>query len=184
MNVYVINMDKDKERMDFMSKQLTDEGIVFPRYPAVVGSAVDGNVLRKWHHPLLQWLHNGRVLRIPEIGCAMSHLLLYKRFIEQSDEPCICVLEDDMKVTPYLKKWIVYLDGKVDAEDCSIRLLSTGCDDLSEVFHVEKTKRETCAGAYVITRAAAQRILELNVPIIKPIDIWEYWRTRGGGGVI
>ena len=97
---FVINLDKDTKRMEFMKHQLDTLGITFERH-----SAIDG---RK--HTLQPGEYNeamaikegGHALRLGELGCAISHAQVVS-YIVKNKVPYTLVLEDDVRLPDEFK---------------------------------------------------------------------------------
>lgn len=84
--VYVINLEKDKERLEFISTQLKALNIEFQRFEAVDGSSIK-NDLRLTTHCSSNCPDGLK-------GCAISHRTLWETMIE-NDYKNILILEDD-----------------------------------------------------------------------------------------
>lgn len=84
--VYVINLDRDTERLQKMTEQLTRLNIEFTRFPAVLGSQVKTS-----HHltdMCLKYCTDGIK------GCAMSHKTIWEDMIKHNYKH-VLILEDD-----------------------------------------------------------------------------------------
>jgi glycosyl transferase family 25 len=94
-SIYLINLDRDGDRLALMTKQLSDLGLTFDRIRAIYG--LD---MQDWLHPYFLNAH-GEVasdLRLGEVGCYASHLHVMLRVI-QDKRPAL-VLEDDLEIEP------------------------------------------------------------------------------------
>lgn len=92
---FVINLDKDTDRLDFISKQFTDLGMEFERLPAVLGKTYD---FSKEYIPELCLEKNGKLMNIGELGCALSHKRVWEKVVfEKLDFALVC--EDDIRIT-------------------------------------------------------------------------------------
>lgn len=88
---FLINLDKDQERLDFMSNQLFNSGIFFGRISAIYGKEYKGE---EYDEKLAIKL-NGFPLMKSEVGCALSHKRCYEKFLESDLKYCL-ILEDDV----------------------------------------------------------------------------------------
>lgn len=88
---YLINLEKDQERLDFMSKQLLNLNISFQRISGIYGEEYFGPEYNKD----LAVKSNRREMTKGEIGCALSHKKCYQKFLA-SDFPYCLILEDDV----------------------------------------------------------------------------------------
>ena len=93
--VFVINLDRDKDRLAFMARQLDALGLAWERFPAVLGIAVPDE-LRAWF-----FTPEGApspALTPGEIGVYASHLSAHRRLLA-SDFDAALVFEDDVEET-------------------------------------------------------------------------------------
>ncbi len=93
MEIFVINLDRRPDRLEFIQQQLQNLNLSFTRISAVDGKQVDEDEIpfdRKKFY-----LSAKREITPGEIGCAMSHRAIFKRMIDQSI-PYALVLEDDV----------------------------------------------------------------------------------------
>lgn len=94
MKTYVINLDKDKDRLSFISEHLDSFGLAWERIPAIYGKDYKGNEYNEEE----AFKKNGRALSQGELGCALSHKRAYQKFLETSEEYAL-ILEDDVTFT-------------------------------------------------------------------------------------
>ncbi|MFP4793960.1 glycosyltransferase family 25 protein [Pasteurella multocida] len=124
-----------------------------------------------------------RPLTIGEIGCAMSHLLIYKMILEQNIDKAI-ILEDDAIVSqefehivldslnkvPNTVDILFYEHGKAKTYFCQKNLI----EGYRLVHYRTPSKRSkrtiTRATAYLITQEGANKLLKLAYPIRMPAD--------------
>jgi GR25 family glycosyltransferase involved in LPS biosynthesis len=90
-DIYVINLDKDTERLKKITKNLDQTN--FKRIPGIYGG--HENFV---NHPDI--FFTSRYL-VPKstIGCTLSHRLAMTTFLEESDKPYVVILEDDAEPT-------------------------------------------------------------------------------------
>lgn len=93
MKAYIINLDKDKDRFDFMEDQMKRLGIDFIRIEGVYGKDYRG----KDYNSEKSKIKNGKDLSSAELGCSLSHRLAWQIFLESGDRYGI-IMEDDIKV--------------------------------------------------------------------------------------
>jgi glycosyl transferase family 25 len=154
--IYVINLDRDAERLASIRDNLDRLGLRFERLPAVMGKDVP-----EWEKlvdlPTYAWRNRLDVPRAGEVGCYLSHLKAMETFLK-TDAPW-CVIHSGMPV----KK----------------RELAGGH---KLVAHLTRT---TSSAAYVVNRRAAESLLRSMLPITEQVDHaldrpWETGlRTRG-----
>jgi glycosyl transferase family 25 len=87
--IYIINLEKDSDRLEYMKKQCDKYNINFQRSIAVNGKNIQKTVKK---------------LRKNQLGCAMSHLNIYKEIVQLNLDK-VLILEDDVTLT----QWIIKL---------------------------------------------------------------------------
>ncbi|MEM9319686.1 MAG: glycosyltransferase family 25 protein [Pseudomonadota bacterium] len=174
--VYLINLDKDRARLEAATAELARAGTSWQRIPAVngrllsaeeVAAVYDGKANRRYaRHPLTG----------PEIGCYLSHLRAWAA-IRASGQPGGVVLEDDIRISgdlPATLRALAADDGTWDIaklfsfrHDVTLlheRSLAPGLR-LGTPYRVPSTTL-----AYAIRAEAAHRLLRLSQPFFRPID--------------
>ena len=92
MKIFVINLEKDNDRLDYMANSFSKFNFQdWERIDAVYGK----------HLPDLQ--KYGKILTPSQIGCYLSHLKAYRQIIEQNLEYGV-ILEDDVTLTEWFPK--------------------------------------------------------------------------------
>ncbi len=176
MKVYVINLEAAHERLAFMTKQLGEAGVAFERFPAVVGSALSEEELRRLGAPLLQRLFMGRKLLSGEIGCALSHMRIWEKIIKEGHE-LACILEDDVTLLEGFTKQLAFIEKTLDVRENVVCVLWAGEQGGESRLCPYEEPYYACG--YVITRRAAEFLLACLTPIVMPCDNWCTWRTFG-----
>ena len=96
--IYVINLDRDTERMDSIRANLEGLGLPFERLSAVMGKNVP-----EWEKLVdmsaYAWRNRLDTPRAGEVGCYLSHLKAMETFL-RTDAPWCVILEDDVEVLP------------------------------------------------------------------------------------
>ena len=186
--IYVINLDRDIERLNSVRANLSSLDLAFERLPAVMGKDVP-----EWQKfvdlPTYAWRNRMDSPRAGEVGCDLSHLKAMETFL-RTDAPWCVILEDDVEVLPACAAVLRTLAEKDDWDLVKLynnhsgmpvrkRALSAGHQ---LVAHLTRT---TCSAAYVINRRAATCLLKSMLPITEQVDHaldrpWETGlRTRG-----
>ena len=73
MKVFVINLDKDKDRMASIDAQLKGLGVQYERISGVYAKNLPGQERKCFVNNFRWWCAVGRPISPAEIGCAMSH---------------------------------------------------------------------------------------------------------------
>lgn len=186
MNIYVVNLDRHPDRLASIEQQLTALGLSYFRVAAVDGSKLSQEELDQVYDPVLCKRSLGRELARGEIGCAMSHLSIYKQMVA-SQMPLACVLEDDAQLSEKLSQVLEaleYLGSEQEPVVCLLthvgRYTAWGAKTLSNTHHqICKTVHAFCAHGYLINLAAARQMLSNNALLKTPIDYWNNWSAKG-----
>ena len=173
MKVYVINLKRGVERRERISRRLQELSVDYEIVEAVDGAELSEHDKSNSVKRFVFWCHVGRGVLDGEIGCALSHAFIYKRFIEEQGRigvepmPCICILEDDAIVDDRFLETLAKIEDVVDPNKSEVVLLSN--HDGQSLF----------TDGYVITAPAAKAVLRANIPMRCPCDFWWLWQKRG-----
>lgn len=181
--IYVISLERAKERWDFMQQELKNLSLPYEKIQAVDGTQLSEkdlkNVDKKTYKSFFK--HEPE---LGTIGCYLSHKNVWQKFLDSEDEFAI-VLEDDVEfdqkllekvVSELIKKkrlWdIVSFELNHHGLPIKIKKIDNNylCSYLTNVKH---------SGAYIINRGAAKKFLSKIFPIKMPIDhyftrAWEF----------
>lgn len=179
MKTFVVNLKRSFDRRKYMQDLLKD----FP-YPWEFFEAVDGREIKN-----LSEVYNetkaihfyGKALTQGEVGCALSHLGIYKKMIDENIDKAL-IFEDDVI---FEKNFLTVFDIlKNISLHNDIILLGQLNDYLiknklgKKITNEHKIYRIFNSGygthAYLIDVVAAKKILELNFPVRMPADDWHY----------
>ena len=177
MKSYVINLDRNPDRLAAIGSQLLGQGIAFERIAAIDARHLSAEYLAEFRRrrPGMPWGHPG------QIGCFESHLCAW-RSIADGPEPHAAVFEDDVHVSDDLARYLgdASPPGRADIVRLEVStnriLLRSGLRGArdGEPWHgrVILPVRSTswCAGGYVISRDAADRLCRLPVEDHQPVD--------------
>ena len=172
-NAYVINLDRDVQRLDAVTRNLNTLGIPFKRIPGVVGKE-----LPNWESyvDLKTYAKRNRrsTPRPGEVGCYLSHLKALEAFL-QTNEPWCIILEDDAEILPECLGVINGLISKDDWDLVKLYNFHSGMPiktrrlSLSHNLVVHFTRTTSCA-AYAINRKASEKLTTALLPISEQID--------------
>jgi glycosyl transferase family 25 len=186
--IYVINLDRDRDRLKSISLNLASLGFNFERVPGVIGKEVT-DLQSLVNLQAYAWRNRRDDPRAGEVGCYLSHLKAMETFLK-TEAPWCVVLEDDVEVLPGC---VEVLRGLAEKDDWDLvklynnhsgtpvkkRALRAG---YRLVVHLTRT---TSSAAYIVNRRAAKTLLKSLLPISEQIDHaldrpWETGlRTRG-----
>lgn len=177
---FVINLDTEIERKSYMSQQLQALGMGFEIVSAVKGKALAPAVVGTVYDEQKTLAVQGKPLSLGEIGCALSHLSVYRRMIE-NDMPASLILEDDAQLNTDLSKVLQPLAKAITAETKPVVYLLTHlirykarpAQPIAPGYSRHPMVDACCAHGYLINKAAAKEMLQLFNPITYPIDAWK-----------
>lgn len=184
-NVFIINLERDKKRMEKMESLCNRESI---RYERV--EAIDGKKKEKYNDYITrpcQWLCTNGM-----IGCALSHYFLWKRVVDERIDK-VLVLEDDIFFIDGYKKifedaikelpkdWdLFYLgchglchkgDRKINIFMSLLHLIKNNGDCMSDKKHIFKPKFALTTHCYAITYDGCKKLLEHLNKVSYHIDV-------------
>lgn len=173
MKLYVINLDRSKDRLEHISKIFKDENLNFNRV-----SAVDGRALEEDEFQRLTTKRNWpKALTRTEVGCFLSHRKCLQ-LIAEGNDPYGAIFEDDIALSPnaavFLKNWDWIPENtdivKIDTAQtpCVVGPISK---TLEKGYHLAPLlNKHYCTGGYIISKSAAQKLYELTALVTAPID--------------
>ena len=171
--IYVINLDRDAERMASIRANLEALSLPFERLPAVMGKDVP-----EWEKlvdlPAYAWRNRLDTPRAGEVGCYLSHLKAMETFL-RTDAPWCVILEDDVEVLPACADVLRSLAEKDDWDLVKLFNFHSGLPvkkrALGSAHHlVAHLTRTTSSAAYVVNRRAAETLLKSMRPITEQVD--------------
>jgi len=95
--IFVINLDKDKKRLEYIKKQFSYYGYNdIERIPGILGKNLPD---KDEYMKKLSNFHNNRC---SAYGIAKSHMSIFKKMLDENINTAL-ILEDDIKLTPLIK---------------------------------------------------------------------------------
>ncbi len=181
MKAFVINLERNAERMAFMRGQLDRLGIPFERLNAIYGKGLSAAERRRDFARIRSFLAAGKRLSESEIGVALSHLGCYRRMIEEK-LPYALVFEDDVVLLDGFTEAVKRVEAFLDVSRAQIVVFSGYGVEGAERLPVEIRRERSlwCADAYCITLPAAQLIVKANYPVRTVADSFKRWRRFFG----
>jgi glycosyl transferase family 25 len=179
----VINMKKDKERLDYIKKQCQKANIKFERFNGIDGTKLNIDKLQKNKsieiHKNSFFNHNkqGRNSLKGSIGCALTHKAIWKQ-ITNSDKKNTLIFEDDVIIPKnFFKKFNSY--SKQIPNDWDIIFLGGvrifGKHITKNIIKAVPTPNNIMNNcglyAYIINKNSAQKLVKKSNPINNYIDI-------------
>jgi glycosyl transferase family 25 len=178
MKICVINLEKDIKRRESIVAQMERLSIPFEFFRGYYAKEMSKEEISK-HYDKKKTFRNLCLELVPaQIGCALSHAMLYKKIIDDNID-VVCIFEDDVILPETIKDDLDFIRSKMSKTIPQIFLLSpvetNGIVEYqSEGFSIEKYKNGFFASAYVLNKIAAQSLLKNLYPISNVADCWPY----------
>lgn len=174
MKVFAINLERSPERRASIVRECRRYALDFE-----LVEAADGGALTPEERRRALFDPDNNPLSAGEIGCALSHLKVYRKIVDQ-DIPAALILEDDIGFLFDPRPLLDALDA-LDASESVVYPLVNG----KKVFFRKPVR--TIGGfafhrafsffgayGYVLTRAAADNLARLLDPVRVHADNWSY----------
>lgn len=113
--VYVINLDRSKERLSRITDRFAQVGLTFERISAVDGRHITDSSLLDYDY-IRNRFNYGRKLTNGEIACYASHLRALRKFLNSDENYCL-ILEDDAVVDNNFSRELFSLTQKISSLD-------------------------------------------------------------------
>lgn len=192
--IYYINLKKDIERNSYIKKNLDELNIKYERIEAINGN--DINIEKKY----TVIYTNDFIATKGQIGCYLSHIKCYEKFIESKYEYLI-ILEDDVDLNNNFKNSIIILfncySNIIKSSDFIYLSRSQVMKDYQYKINLQKYNDEFIYSpdifgygfhSYFLTKNGAKNLLNIindakiiydNINIFVPIDVLETWYNFG-----
>jgi glycosyl transferase, family 25 len=175
LHTWVINLDKDVERLQRITAQLAATGLDWTRTSAVYGRDLPDAERRRLLDSTAYRRKHGKEPALGELGCYLSHVAVLRAFLASAHRFAL-VLEDDVLLTPAL---LPVLQGL---------LVHAGRWDMVKLSRVHSgtprpyldlapgsrlavmLSRCTGSSAYIVNRRAAQAYVDGLLPMSLPYD--------------
>ncbi len=172
---YLINLNKDHDRLNFFTSNFKRLGIEFERIAAIDGRTFSEQDFQEF---LKDRPRNNKSWMRGQIGCFLSHHTAWNK-ISQSNERFSAVFEDDVHISDDLK--LILADDSWIPDEVDIIRLETSTNRVRLtlrplLIHAERkiygVKSTTwCTGGYIINRRTAQQLIDLPAQYHQPSDV-------------
>jgi len=163
IQTYLINLDRNPERLSAMTARLKDLSIPFERVPAIDGHAMREEDFQTF---IKSRPRRGKDWTRGKMGCLLSHQSVWQKIVE-GDQEYAAVLEDDLHMADDLHavlssfEWVPHGADLVRLEPSTNRVLlapqESGHVGARSVHRVLSTT--WCTAAYIISKQAAAKLL-------------------------
>ena len=184
MKTFVVNMPKDKLKLSQIKEQLDKH----PELDCIIWEAVEGRKLTKEQQAELILpafkARYGKSASLPAAGCALSHIGIYRRIVEE-DIAYALILEDDCILSNNLM-----LDAFANllSKDEPIAILLSPefwyykQNRIMDVDHRHSVYAVDCGymtSGYLINKSAASLLLDHIFPVQFTADAWKDFMSFG-----
>lgn len=180
IKAYLINLDVDTDRREMMLKRFGELEVEVERFPAI-----DGRQMTEAEYQLFTTERPEAPWGRGQAGCFLSHFGVWEK-VANSDSELAAIFEDDLIVSDDVAallsdvSWLPPDYDIVRLETSTNRvLLSNPVQTIGrrKIHRVSSTS--WCAGAYIISRAAARRLLEVPKRLHDSVDafLFAYEKT-------
>ncbi len=174
---FIVDVD-NKERMANVQREAEKIQLTPHIFPAIMAKTMSKEELQKVTIP-------NSYLMPGEIGCALSHLAIYKEFLA-TDEQSVIIFEDDVTFTPdcSLKTLQTCREFVENLARPSVLLLNPVDTYYKKVHQIDSISIYSsfhgwCTYAYILNREAARNILQYQTPIQDVIDHFRHYYYLG-----
>ena len=167
---FVINLDRNPERLSLINKYCKDANLKYKRW-----NAIDGSKLNMDKLVIDGMIKPNSKMMIGAIGCSLSHINLWKNNINENN---LLVLEDDVIIPiDFKSKFNKYLNQL--PEDWDILYLGSSniygkkiSENLLKPVDVTDSKATYNTGTYamLINKSFVKKLISVNIPIRDNID--------------
>jgi glycosyl transferase family 25 len=178
MKTYVINLPRCQERREHILLECDRFALEPEIYPGI-----DGNDLSEAELRRSVFEPDRNHLTPPEIGCALSHLGIYRDMVEK-DIPHALILEDDVVFRIDPRPLLADFEhSRTDAPD--VYLLTHGNNE-----YIDSERRQigdmrfyrgwnaTGAYGYIITKSGASNLIRFQTPLKCECDWWKFFQIN------
>ena len=174
-HTFVINLDRSKERLNQIARQLDGFGLSWERFPAVDGTALSDETCDRLLDPTGKAARYHRPLSKGELGCFLSHYRLWQK-IADSDLKAAVILEDDAILSTEFPQVIQSLMGTQTAwEFVKLHGTKPGRREYEQLpgrrSLVMFSRVPMISVAQIITPACARKLIEKTPLALRPVDV-------------
>lgn len=183
---FVINLDDEFLRRESISQQLDKINAQYNIFSAVNGNAMTNDELNDVYSESGAILRQSRPLTPSEIGCALSHIRVYEKIIENKIDAAL-IIEDDAILEDDFPRVLREIGKIIKPAEREVFLLSK-CEHLGEIKLILPCGYKVCemkvgyyTSSYIITYAGAKALVNTLFPIHDVADCWN--RLQGIGAI-
>ena len=193
--LYVINLDRSKDRWHRINTHLNGYGLVSKRIAAVDAKTLPLDMLHKHYNSEMNQTDFFIALKPAEIACFLSHRKALEAFINNSEKLFAIILEDDVEFVAnpkvFQEQWLDILNvtSPVMLKLFKRRRVSgkstwTSAKSKDQIPHLDKVVHAKLVPlgtqGQVVNRAAAVKLLAAFEQFSTPVDVaYQLWWKHG-----
>ena len=174
-NIYVINLKSNQQRLEKIKKNFDKYNLQFNIFEAIDGKKLDKHTIKQYTTKLCRHFLCNKSM----IGCAISHITLWKQLINDKHTNAYIILEDDAIINDDF----IPIISQLDKMDIQFDVLNIFCPLLIPCFFNKETHEKIgnyqtvtklfpiSATGYIITKQGAQKLVNLIKKINYHIDL-------------
>lgn len=174
--VYIVNLERSTYRRKFILNYLSKMGIQAEVITAVEGAKLDLDKLKSEGIYSEQAADEAfsRQLSLPEIGCSLSHINIYKRMLNNNVEQAL-IIEDDVMFDEGVTNIFKNILENIPDDWEIIQFYYHNCKDFEELSpNIAKFNSKKCLPngslGYIIKQSAVIKMLNNVFPVRYPAD--------------
>tara|TARA_B100000902_G_scaffold379478_1_gene413840 strand:+ start:1176 stop:1922 length:747 start_codon:yes stop_codon:yes gene_type:complete len=185
--IYVVNLKRDEERRKNIINEIEKQNI--KNYEII--DAVDGNELNEYELDTLTFKNKKKFnqwnskMSPSQIGCALSHIKIYKKFIN-TDFKLAFILEDDaiflknfeIKIKKFILKNFKYKKQIMLLSE--LKEFYPKAIDTNDGYEIVNVSNAFFTHGYIINREAAKSIVSFNFPVKTVADNFVFFKIYCG----
>ena len=172
-NIWVINLEKDNNRLELIKNNLNNLGLTFKRFDAVNANLIPYDTLVESTTKLCRTLLCNKGI----VGCGLSHINLWKQLLNEKNTEVYLILEDDAILNDKSKDILKKIETNIDINKYDI--INLHCYNIGCGFQKEFEIDEYSFGkpyfpltftGYIITKKGVKKMLQYFDKINYHID--------------
>uniref|UniRef100_A0A0C9RI84 AAEL003481_0 protein n=1 Tax=Fopius arisanus TaxID=64838 RepID=A0A0C9RI84_9HYME len=182
-HIFMINLERRIERRLRMERCFDELGVEVETLAAVDGRKLNETILADWGIKMMPQYadpYHKRPMKMGEIGCFLSHYIIWKRMIDDNYKQ-VMVLEDDVRFEPYFRNKVNVVMGELKNLQLEWDLVYLGRKRMQEEDepYVLSSKYLVHAGysywtlGYILSQTGAQKLLDAK-PLNSLVPVDEY----------
>ena len=174
MKTFVINVETSVARREFMQAQCAAAKLDATIIKAVTPATLPAQPYR--YSARRAEIYAGRPLMPTELACASSHMRLWQQLLDDAEVDRYFILEDDVRIEPGIRDLVARLDPNAGSRIVKFSGLNerpmkrvATVDESHGLYRMAYGPLD--AGAYVIDKPAARKLLAYCAKLAMPIDV-------------